>query len=379
MSGTAPRASLPPRLPAAARLYLEPVGIQPADDVAEDIERGEAMRLAGGPLAFADVALTARLPDGGLARARASLAALRGWAAGQPETVAARAHALLDNLSTPRATIAGLAFSRPLVMGVINVTPDSFADGGLHFEPAAAIRHGHRLIEEGADILDIGGESTRPGAEPTGEAEERRRVLPVVAGLAGSAVPLSIDTRRARIMVAALETGARIINDISALTFDPGSLEVAATSGAPVILMHSQGDPKTMQQAPSYDDAALDVFDYLAARVATCTTAGVPRDRLIVDPGIGFGKTVSHNVEILRGLSLYHGIGTPLLVGVSRKSFIARLSRGEPEGARLPGSLAAALAAVSAGAQIVRVHDVGETRQALAVARALAHGPAAPP
>jgi dihydropteroate synthase len=363
---------LPSDLPAASRVYLQPVGVRSAEDVAERLERGEAMLLAGGPLAFADVALTARLPDGGLVRARASLNEARDWAAYQPEALAARADALLDALGARRASIAGLTFERPLVMGIINVTPDSFADGGLHFEPAAAIRHGHRLIEEGVDILDIGGESTRPGAAPVDEAEERRRILSVIGGLAGSAVPLSIDTRRASIMTDALQAGARIINDVSALTFDRRSVEVAATSGAAVILMHSQGDPKTMQQAPSYDDPLLDVFDYLAERVAACAAAGLPLERLIVDPGIGFGKTVAHNVEILRGLSLYHGIGTPLLVGASRKSFIARLSHGEPESGRLPGSLAAALAAVSAGAQIVRVHDVGETRQALAVARAVA-------
>lgn len=262
---------------------------------------------------------------------------------------------------------AGLALDRPLIMGVINVTPDSFSDGGEALDPGAALERGRTMVAAGAAILDVGGESTRPGADPVSEEEELARVLPVVRGLADLGCVVSIDSRRAAVMEAATGAGARIINDVTALSCDPRSLEAAAASGAHLILMHMQGMPGTMQDDPHYEDAGREVFDYLAMRVAACEAAGIERRRIAVDPGIGFGKTLEHNLDILRRLDLYRELGLPLVLGVSRKSLVAKMSRGEPPKERLGGSLAAALAGILRGVHILRVHDVAETRQALDV------------
>jgi dihydropteroate synthase len=269
------------------------------------------------------------------------------------------------------ASFAGLSLARPLIMGIINVTPDSFSDGGLALDPAEAIARGRMLLDDGADILDVGGESTRPGAEPVPVEVELERVLPVVRGLAGGGAVVSMDTRKAQVMEAALAAGAAIINDVTALTGDRRSLEVAAGNGAAVVLVHMRGVPGTMQDDPRYDDAAKEVFGYLSGRVAVCEAAGIERSRIAVDPGIGFGKTVDHNTGILGRLDLYRELGCALLIGVSRKTFIARLSKGEPPCQRLAGSLAAALAGVARGVHILRVHDVAETRQALDVWEAI--------
>jgi dihydropteroate synthase len=275
---------------------------------------------------------------------------------------------LLDRLRQPRPAIAGLTLDRPRIMGVVNVTPDSFSDGGRWLDPEAAIAHGLQLEAEGADILDIGGESTRPGGEPVPVEEELRRVIPVVTALAREArVPISIDTRSAEVMRRAAQAGARIINDVAALGHDPGALLVAAETGLPVVLMHAQGVPRTMQKNPRYDDVVLDVYDWLEARIDACEKAGIPRARLIVDPGLGFGKTLAHNLALLASLSIFHGLGCPILLGASRKSFIARLAGPATADQRLPGSLAAALLGAAQGVQLLRVHDVAATRQALAV------------
>ena len=256
-------------------------------------------------------------------------------------------------------------------MGVVNVTPDSFSDGGCFLEPAAAIARGRSLHAEGADIVDVGGESTRPGAAPVPVADEIGRVLPVVEALAASGILVSIDSRKAEVMRAAIAAGARMINDVTALRDDPDSLEVAGASGCLVVLMHSQGEPATMQREPTYVAAPLDVFDHLEQRIQAWTAAGFDRRRLLIDPGIGFGKTVAHNVEILSRLGLYLALGTPILLGVSRKSFIARLAAAAPAAGRLPGSLAAALAGIAQGVAVVRVHDVAATRQCLLIWQAL--------
>ncbi|KAB2920572.1 MAG: dihydropteroate synthase [Hyphomicrobiaceae bacterium] len=274
---------------------------------------------------------------------------------------------LMERLCRPRPPISGLTLNRPRVMGIINVTPDSFSDGGRYLAQDAAIEHGFRLEAEGAEILDIGGESTRPGSEAVDLDEECRRVLPVIAALTKrSRALISIDTRKAEVMRRAALEGAHLINDVSALTHDPNSLGAAAATGLPVVLMHARGDPRTMQQNPTYDDVVLDVSDWLEARIEACEAAGIPRARLIVDPGIGFGKTLAHNLALLGSLSLYHGLGCALLLGASRKSFIGKLM-GAGVDERLPGSLAAALIGSEQGAQILRVHDVAATRQALAV------------
>jgi dihydropteroate synthase len=274
---------------------------------------------------------------------------------------------LLARIASPRAALAGLDFDRPRIMGIVNVTPDSFSDAGRHFEAGAAIAHGLELEAEGADILDIGGESTRPGALPIDVEEECRRVLPVIQALAAeSRLPLSIDTRNSETMRRAAQLGVRLINDVSALRHDARSFEAVLQTGLPVVLMHAQGDPRTMQDAPRYDDVVLDVYDFFVERIAAAEAAGIPRSHLLLDPGIGFGKTLAHNLALLRQLSLFHGLGCPLLLGASRKSFIGRLT-GAAASERLPGSLAAALIGAAQGVQILRVHDVAATRQAVAV------------
>jgi dihydropteroate synthase len=279
----------------------------------------------------------------------------------------------LASFTAPRAPICGLALDRPRIMAVLNVTPDSFSDCGRHLDPAAALAHAHALIDAGADILDVGGESTRPGSDPVPEAEELVRVLPVIEALraAGVATPISIDTRKAAVAHAAFDAGADLLNDVSALTFDPASLALAAASGKPVCLMHAQGDPKTMQDAPHYDDVLLDVTDFLEARLKAAEAVGVPRARILLDPGIGFGKTARHNLDLIRGLAILHGLGCPLLFGASRKRFIGTLGGAPDPLARGPGSTTVALEALRQGAQVIRVHDAAETRQALALWSAL--------
>ena len=262
-------------------------------------------------------------------------------------------------------------------MGIVNVTPDSFSDGGNFAGPKEAIAFGERLVSEGADFLDIGGESTRPGSDPVPLEEELRRVIPVIEGLVGKvSARLSVDTRKAEVMRRAAAAGAHLINDVSALAFDPESVEVVAEARLPVVLMHSRGDPKSMQKDPRYDNVLLDVFDALAARVEVCLRAGITRDQIIVDPGIGFGKTLDHNLQLLAGLPILHGLGTPLMLGASRKSSIGRLTGTVDPAERVPGSIAAALSGVMQGASILRVHDVAATRQALAVWEAAFRGEA---
>lgn len=360
----------------SARLYLRPLALVSGGAAHAAVAAGAARWLAGGRLAFAMCEVTCRDAER-TDSVVTSVAALSAWSEGG-QGAAARFRERLEALAAPRAPWAGLPLDcRPgrgaLVMGVVNVTPDSFSDGGLWLDADAALAHGRAMVEAGADILDVGGESTRPGAEPVAEDEELRRVVPVVRGLASLGALVSVDTRHARVMAAALEAGARIINDVTALAGESGSLRAAAESGAPVVLMHMQGDPRTMQDNPVYDDAPLDIYDFLDSRIEACTAAGIDRGRIAVDPGIGFGKTDRHNAEVLARLSLFHGLGCGVLVGASRKRFVAGISKSEPPAARLPGSLAAALAALDQGVQILRVHDVAETRQAIAVWDAL-HG-----
>lgn len=257
-------------------------------------------------------------------------------------------------------------------MGVVNVTPDSFSDGGETINRDAAVARGLAMAAAGAAFVDVGGESTRPGADPVSVDEELRRIVPVVGALAAAGVLVSIDTRRPEVMAGALDAGARIVNDVTALGRDPRALPLVAARGASVVLMHMQGEPGTMQLDPRYDDAAGEVRAWLGARLNACLAAGIGLARIAVDPGIGFGKTLEHNLRILSRLDLYRTLGCALLIGVSRKSFIGRLSANEPPQDRLPGSLAAALFAVAQGARIVRVHDVEATQQALCVWQAIA-------
>ncbi|MDP6352207.1 MAG: dihydropteroate synthase [Alphaproteobacteria bacterium] len=362
--------ALPRGFDDSERLYLRPIGLVRGPESAPAIAQGRAVPLAGGPVAF--TACEAYLRARGRARASvASVPELLAWRDRLDEAAGRRVREWLARLSAKREPVAGCGSDRPSIMGVVNVTPDSFSDGGLCAAPAAAIAHGQALAGAGAAIIDVGGESTRPGASPVPEAEERARVLPVVAALAAAGLVVSVDTRNAATMAAATGRGAAMINDISALAHQPGSLAAAAASGVPVVLMHSLGDPGARRAHARYAHAPMDVYDALARRVDEAVAAGIPHDRIVVDPGIGFAKTADHSVQVLRWLSLFHGLGCLLALGASRKSFIRRLTAEDVPAARLPGSLAAALVGLDQGVQILRVHDVAATAQAVAVWRAI--------
>jgi len=345
-------------------IYIRPLGIFAARPELLAGEVWGGLPLAGGPLAFSALEVIERAGRGAERRI-ISLGDLfeRDW--GRNTLVASD---LIEAIRAPRPRIAGLSMDRARIMGIVNVTPDSFSDGGSFDGAQAAVAHGLRLAEDGADILDIGGESTRPGSVAVPLEEELRRVLPVIEGLRGKTDKLiSIDTRKAEVMRRAVQAGADILNDVSALTHDPNAMEVAAESGLPVMLMHAQGDPKTMNDNPQYSDVALDVFDFLEQRIDACQAAGIPKAKLIADPGIGFGKHLHHNIAVLSSMSLYHALGVPVLLGASRKKLIGQLCNVENPKERVPGSIAAALSSLAEGVQLFRVHDVKETRQAIAV------------
>lgn len=314
-----------------------------------------ALGLAGGPLWFSEVALH------------------RPGTAPELRPVADLPDAVRLAMTAPRAAVAGLSLDRPRIMGILNVTPDSFSDGGRHLAPEAAVARARAMLAEGADILDIGGESTRPGAEPVPPEAEAGRVVPVIAALraAGVAAPISVDTRNPGVASAAFAAGADLWNDVAALGHAPDAVTVAAASGRPVCLMHAKGDPRTMQDAPAYEDVALEVMDFLDARVRAAEAAGIARAAILVDPGIGFGKTVEHNLTLIRSLAMLHGLGCGILFGASRKRFIGTLGHAPVASERVAGSVAVALEALRKGAQVLRVHDVKETRQAVALWSAL--------
>jgi dihydropteroate synthase len=276
----------------------------------------------------------------------------------------------LQAIETSRGEFAGVTLDAPRIMGIVNVTPDSFSDGGQHGTAETGSLHGLALASEGAHILDIGGESTRPGSDAVSVDEELSRVIPVVRRLSDAGHVVSIDTRKSSVMREAVKAGAAIINDVSALQNDPDSLRTVAELQVPVVLMHAQGDPRTMQLSPHYDDVALDVYDQLEQRVLACVQAGIPRSRLAIDPGIGFGKTFRHNLEILNQITLFHGLGVAVLVGLSRKGFVGALTGEKNAGNRVHGSVGGAVQAAQNGVHILRVHDVKATVEALAVARA---------
>jgi dihydropteroate synthase len=285
------------------------------------------------------------------------------------------------NLTRPRPPLTlgsrTIRMDQPQVVGILNVTPDSFSDGGVHAgDPGQA---GHAMAAAGAAIIDVGGESTRPGAKPVWEGDEIQRILPAVQRLAGAGTAVSIDTRKAAVMEAALGAGAAMVNDVSALTWDPRAAEVVAQAACPVVLMHHQGSPETMQQAPHYErPVLLEVYDWLEARIEAATAAGIDRGRIIVDPGIGFGKNVQHNLQLMNGLAMLHGLGCAVMLGASRKRTIGALSNEAPADQRLAGSLALALKGAEQGVQLLRVHDVPETVQALRVWRGLRDSALAP-
>lgn len=339
------------------RNYLQPSALLYGPDAVHAVSVGRAGWLAGGPVAYTQVSVLTRRDDGRDTRL-VSYSDLKAMGVdGIADTVAA--------LEAVRPALPGFKLPDVAVMGVVNVTPDSFSDGGQFAETAAALAQGDALAAAGVDILDIGGESTRPGSDATPEDRELARVMPVIEGLAHHGIPISIDTRKTPVMRRAAAAGAVMINDISALEFDPLGVETVRDLGLPVVLMHSAGDPKTMQANPVYDDVVLDVYDALEARIRACEAGGIPRAQIIVDPGIGFGKTFQHNHALLRGLSVFHGLGVRIMLGVSRKAFIGALSGEKVAGRRVAGSVSAGLIGVMQGVQILRVHDVAETVQAV--------------
>lgn len=280
-----------------------------------------------------------------------------------------------DRLTATRAPVAGLSLDRPRLMGILNVTPDSFSDGGRYNLPSLAVARGEAMVAQGADLVDIGGESTRPGAVHVPAEAEIARVEPVIAALASRIdAPISIDTRKGETAQAAVRAGASLVNDVSGFTHDRMLAPFCAREDLVVCAMHGLGAPEAMHEKPDYDNVLLDVYDFLDAQVAMLVSAGIPRDRILVDPGIGFGKSLDHNLTLLRGLALLHGLGCGIVLGASRKGFIGRVTGAHPASQRMPGSIAAALAALSQGVQILRVHDVSETAQAVALWRALALG-----
>ena len=329
---------------------------------------GKVARLAGGLNWFSAIELIA---IDGHRRSATELLPVEGVESRFDDSMARQWQAL----TSPRAALQMgervIRLDQPQVMGIVNTTPDSFSDGGRFEDAEVAASAGAEMTAAGAAIIDIGGESTRPGASPVWEGDEIARIEPVVRRLAGGGAAVSIDTRKADVMTAAVASGARMINDVSALTYDDRAAGAVAAAGVPVVLMHHQGDPQTMQDDPRYDDVLVEVFLWLETRVEAAVEAGIPRERILVDPGFGFGKNVGHNLELMNGLALFHALGCPVVLGASRKRTIGALSNEAPANQRLAGSIALALKAVEQGAQIVRVHDVPETAQALKVWRGL--------
>jgi dihydropteroate synthase len=329
---------------------------------------GKVARLAGGMNWFSAVEL---IHVEGRGRVSAELVPIEQVEARFDDRMAAQWQALTAPRPPLQLGERTIRLDQPQVMGIINATPDSFSDGGQFADAGEAAEAGAVMAAAGAAIVDVGGESTRPGARSIWEGDEIERVVPVIRQLAAGGTAVSCDTRKADVMTAAVEAGARMINDVSALTYDAGSAEVAASLGVPVVLMHHCGATEVMQDDPRYDDVLVEVYLWLEERIAAVVEAGVPRERILVDPGFGFGKNVGHNLELMNGLALFQSLGCPLVVGASRKRTIGALSGEAPADKRLGGSLALAFKAIEQGAQIVRVHDVFETVQALRIWRGL--------
>lgn len=327
-------------------------------------DEGPGGRLAGGRVRFAHVEVIER---SGLT---SQILSYEDAAASGESAI----RAALKTLEDARAPLLDLDLTAPKIMGIVNVTPDSFSDGGEFYSHDDAIAQARQAVEDGAHILDIGGESTRPGSDPVDEDTECARILPVIEALAESGTPLSCDTRKPSVMRRAVAAGAHIINDISSLTYDPDARKTAAELGTPVILMHSKGEPKVMQDAPHYDNVCLEVFDALEANISAAEQMGIARSRIIADPGIGFGKTFDHNLELLNDLALFHGLGVAVMLGVSRKGFLGALTGVKEARARAMGSVSAALCGLARGVQLFRVHDVKQTAEAFAVWEGVSQG-----
>jgi dihydropteroate synthase len=350
------------------RLHLRPTGFVDAPFGYD----GQVLRLAGGLTFFAMMELILVRDGDRLSQTLVPVQELEFALASFPSEIREQARTTISRITAPRAPLKlgarTIPLDQPQVMGILNVTPDSFSDGGAHGDPAA---HAMDMLEAGAAIVDVGGESTRPGAKPVWEGDEIERIRPVIELVAASGAAVSIDTRKAGVMEAAFVAGATLVNDVSALSWDDRALEVVAKRGCPVVLMHHRGAPETMQQDPRYHDVLIEVYDWLEARISTAVAAGIDRANILIDPGIGFGKTLRHNLTLLNNLSLFHGLGCAIVLGVSRKRSIGALSGEAPVEQRLGGSIALAVLAAAQGVQLHRVHDAFETVQALRVWRGL--------
>ncbi|HQE00129.1 MAG TPA: dihydropteroate synthase [Novosphingobium sp.] len=356
-------------------LYIRPIGLTASPQT----EEGDAIRLGGGMVYAHRFALIVRDGRQIVMRERISVPEMEAALARLPAALAEEGMAQWAGLRAVHASIQcgarTIRLDQPQVMGILNVTPDSFSDGGKFLDdPEEARAHAAAMLEAGAAIVDVGGESTRPGAPAVWEGDELKRVVPAIESLVAMGAAVSSDTRRVAVMEAALRAGAHVINDVSALRHDPRALEFAAASGVPVVLMHAPGEGDDLHGRAEYANPALDVFDWLKARRDAALAAGIARERIILDPGIGFGKSLAHNLAVLNALPLYHALGQPLLLGASRKRFVGALSNEAPAHQRLGGSLAVALHGMNAGVQILRVHDVAETVQARDVWRGLRDG-----
>ena len=350
-------------------IVLRPVSFLVGKAAQTALVSGQALPLGGGPLFFSAIEVFLTVGDN-ICIVNSNVSEVEQWAAAECRHVKEAIAKQLDALSNARPPFAGLTMDRPRLMGVVNLTPDSFYDGGRLLTVEAAVAHGRKLWKAGADLLDIGGESTRPGSKIISVQEELDRVLPVIEALAKEGALISGDTRRVLVMQAAIAAGARIINDVSALT-ESGATVAVAEAGAAVILMHMQGTPITMQNNPTYDHAPFEILRYFLGRISACEEAGIDRSAIAVDPGIGFGKKTAHNLQIFQQMAMFHASGCPVVVGASRKSFIGAIAGIDHPDFRLPGSIAAATLAASQGVKLHRVHDVDETKQALALVHAI--------
>jgi len=354
------------------RVYLRPIALAQSPQS----EHGAARRLGGGLVWASRFALIRRREGEVVARTTLGVDDVAPAIAALPDGLAQEAQAQWTDLARSHAPLQcgarTLRLDQPLVMGILNVTPDSFSDGGKFLDkPDAALEHAHAMLEAGAALIDVGGESTRPGAPAVWEGDEQNRVVPVITALAAAGAAVSIDSRRASVIGAALEAGAHIVNDVSAMRHDPRTAELVAAAGVPVVLMHAPGDAKDLHADGAYRDVVLDVFDALRERRDAALAAGIARERILLDPGIGFGKTLAQNLALINALPLFHALGQPILFGASRKRLIGALAGEVPAHRRMAGSLMLAVQAFEAGAQVVRVHDVPETVQALQVWRGL--------
>lgn len=353
------------------KYYLQPLGFLRGCSRSLD----EYPSLAGGDLKFTTLKVIIR-DDKGLSSSIIPSNDFENYVSQLSDPEANELRKTMEDIVSGRVEITfsnglSLNWNKPVLQGILNVTPDSFSDGGAFDESEQAIRHAINMFKAGAQIIDVGGETTKPGANPVSIETEKMRVIPVIEKLSNHNFLISIDSRNADVMKAAIEAGAHIINDVSALEHDPAAMNVIKESGAPVILMHAQGNPDVMQNNPKYDNVVLDIYDYLEARIKDCLEQGVDKNKIIIDPGIGFGKTVDHNLEILSNISIFHGLGVPILFGVSRKSFIGKITGEEVASNRITGSIAAAQFCFDQGVQIARVHDVDETENAFLVYNAI--------